>query len=253
CRAAGSCDARGIWPDRYLLLQRRHRVWRWARGVAPGLAAELGRACHVARLRRAGVAPRDAGARRRLHGGHDLGGRAAESRPGGALRGDESRRTLLLRVDGDRLPRPGHPGFGAVPAGGADRDADPGGRAQLFDRWRAGARAGRRRGGRGHSRRALSHPAASGGGRVLPAQSHRLRPLAPRHAPLTRSDPRRAVGAADPGGPYPRCGDYGIPLVGGVDADPLYWVIGPESEEVYTEPVVVSVPSAAMVATCTPR
>ena len=53
--------------------------------------------------------------------------------------------------------------------------------------------------------------------------------------------------------PFLRRLAYGIPFAGGVDADPLYWLMGPESEDVYTGPVVVSDPSAAIKTTCTPR
>src|ERR1700736_1295737 len=157
-------------------------------------------------------------------------------------------------MDGHRLPRPRDPGLRPLPPGGADGDAGAGGRAHLPGRGRAGARAGCAGRRRGHSRRAVSHPAPSGSGRVLPAQSLRLRPLATGYASPARANPGEAIRAAGSRRqPFLRPLAYGIPFGGGVDADPLYWVMGPESEVVYTGPVVVSVPSAAIVTTCTPR
>src|ERR1700722_18836925 len=133
--------------------------------------------------------------RRGLLRQHRVGGRTAHSTRVGDLFGDQACRGRIRGVVEHHLRRPGRAGQLSVSdgsqhqpvafAGGVRRSVGPSGNPRGHQRGRRD-RTGRRRRDRAGGRRggALPDPPASGSSRDVPAQRHRLRPLASRHAPL---------------------------------------------------------------------
>src|SRR6266542_2583880 len=174
---------------------RRRRL----RGVGPGVAGQRA----GARVRSAGGAAVDAGARSGLPVAHLLGGGAPDQPRRCAVHGEQSRCGRVrgvarghLRRQGSANQRPlstrGEDQYAARGPAGGERGGAGGGRRRRA----AGARAGRRRRGRGTRRRALPDPAALRGSDLPTAQGGGPGPLAGRHAPpgRRRLGPGRGLG-----------------------------------------------------------
>src|SRR6266511_2763592 len=164
---------------------RRRRL----RGVGPGVAGQRA----GARVRSAGGAAVDAGARSGLPVAHLLGGGAPDQPRRCAVHGEQARCGRVrgvarghLRRQGSANQRPlstrGEDQYAARGPAGGERGGAGGGRRRRA----AGARAGRRRRGRGTRRRALPDPAALRGSDLPTAQGGGPGPLAGRHAPPGR-------------------------------------------------------------------
>src|SRR6266542_3247526 len=174
---------------------RRRRL----RGVGPGVAGQRA----GARVRSAGGAAVDAGARSGLPVAHLLGGGAPDQPRRCAVHGEQARCGRVrgvarghLRRQGSANQRPlstrGEDQYAARGPAGGERGGAGGGRRRRA----AGARAGRRRRGRGTRRRALPDPAALRGSDLPTAQGGGPGPLAGRHAPpgRRRLGPGRGLG-----------------------------------------------------------
>src|SRR6266568_3979763 len=173
--------------------RRRHR------GMGPGVAGQRA----GARVRSAGGAAVDAGARSGLPVAHLLGGGAPDQPRRCAVHGEQARCGRVrgvarghLRRQGSANQRPlstrGEDQYAARGSAGGERGGAGGGRRRRA----AGARAGRRRRGRGTRRRALPDPAALRGSDLPTAQGGGPGPLAGRHAPpgRRRLGPGRGLG-----------------------------------------------------------
>src|SRR6266511_2543304 len=173
--------------------RRRHR------GMGPGVAGQRA----GARVRSAGGAAVDAGARSGLPVAHLLGGGAPDQPRRCAVHGEQARCGRVrgvarghLRRQGSANQRPlstrGEDQYAARGPAGGERGGAGGGRRRRA----AGARAGRRRRGRGTRRRALPDPAALRGSDLPTAQGGGPGPLAGRHAPpgRRRLGPGRGLG-----------------------------------------------------------
>src|SRR6266540_2910550 len=156
-----------------------------------------------ARVRSAGGAAVDAGARSGLPVAHLLGGGAPDQPRRCAVHGEQARCGRVrgvarghLRRQGSANQRPlstrGEDQYAARGPAGGERGGAGGGRRRRA----AGARAGRRRRGRGTRRRALPDPAALRGSDLPTAQGGGPGPLAGRHAPpgRRRLGPGRGLG-----------------------------------------------------------
>src|SRR6266511_1841548 len=162
---------------------RRRRL----RGVGPGVAGQRA----GARVRSAGGAAVDAGARSGLPVAHLLGGGAPDQPRRCAVHGEQARCGRVRGVARGHLRRQGSANQRPLSTRGEDQYAARGPAGGE----RGGAGGGRRR-GRGTRRRALPDPAALRGSDLPTAQGGGPGPLAGRHAPpgRRRLGPGRGLG-----------------------------------------------------------